>query len=191
MPSSQLHPGVLKAIVVVESPATLEKKVSGNIARKILAMSHVCTAMPWTYIVGPTKGPPAKPAWLSSSGGVHLKLFSFVCSIHVECAGCSSPSPFLPSFFVVMKIASTVKMEVLQLMNPTNILLIRMSVCVLTSMRLLWAPFKFWPLMYFHTLPRSYPSSLDFDLWRGHNLKPVMMCDGVRINKELYLGWNE
>ncbi len=77
-------------------------------------------------------------------------------------------------FWVVLKIVSMVWIEVVLLMNPTNILLIRMPVCALTSTRLLWAPFKFWLLVYFHTLPRSYPLSLDFNLWRGHNLKLVM-----------------
>ena len=53
-----------------------------------------------------------------------------------------------------------------------QISLIRMPVCAFTSTGLLCAPIKLQPsLMNFHTLPRSYPSSLDFDLWRRHDLK--------------------
>ena len=48
--------------------------------------------------------------------------------------------------------------------ESNKLLLTRMHVCALTSIRLLWVPFKFLPLMYLHMLPRSYPSSLDFDL---------------------------
>ncbi len=40
---------------LLESLATLEKSVSGNIARKILARSRDCIAIPWTLVVGPTK----------------------------------------------------------------------------------------------------------------------------------------
>jgi hypothetical protein len=78
---------------------------------------------------------------------------------------CSGSCSFLQLFcWVALKIASTVWIEVDLLINSANILLIRMSICALTSMGLLWVLFKFWLLMYFHMLPRSHPSSLDFDL---------------------------
>ena len=105
--------------------------------------------------------------------GVHPKLFSFVCSTHREWTGHSGSSSFLQSFcWVALKIVSTVWMEAVLLVNGTNILLVRMPVCAFSSTRLLCAPFKLRSsLMNFHTLPRSYPLSLDFDLWRRHDLK--------------------
>ena len=77
-------------------------------------------------------------------------------------------------------------MEADRLMNGTYPRLIRMSVWALTSTRLLCAPFKFLPsLTNFHTLPRSYPSSFDLDLLRGHDLKLVI----TRYGSMKYLIW--